>query len=280
VDKIGDGYARDLEITLNRFSRDIKGQVSEVTESIFKDWLQKGKFGISARNAYIRDLKQFFAWCAHRDRRWSTINPCEHLERSQIRRETPVVYTPEEAQKLMVAAWENRELEMLAWYAIGLCSGVRVEELGRVRWKWVDLQEKLIPLSGWFEGKRITKNGRPRPVKMTDELVAWLRPVAKEEGLIQPTYDVRARRAKLHELAGVPQKHNALRHSFASYHASWHKNATDLQTQMGQKTATVLWEHYIQAASERVAEEYFAIRPPKKKKKKLAEPEPENGSQT
>jgi hypothetical protein len=58
VDKIGDGYARDLEITLNRFSRDIKGQVSEVTESIFKDWLQKGKFGISARNAYIRDLKQ------------------------------------------------------------------------------------------------------------------------------------------------------------------------------------------------------------------------------
>jgi hypothetical protein len=84
----------------------------------------------------------------------------------------------------------------------------------------------------------------------------------------------------LHELAGVPQKHNALRHSFASYHASWHKNATDLQIQMGQKTATVLWEHYIQAASERVAEDYFAIRPPKKKKKKLAEPEPENGSQT
>jgi hypothetical protein len=140
-----------------------------------------------------------------------------------------------------------------------------VEELGRVDWAWVRFTDLLIRLPGWLNGKRITKNGRTRPVRMTKELAAWLRPVARESGKIQPTRDVRARRAKLHELAGVPQKRNALRHSFASYHASWHKNATDLMIQMGDKSATVLWDNYFQAVSERVAKSYFAIRPSAKK---------------
>jgi integrase len=134
--------------------------------SALKGWFEKTNFGASARNAYIRDFKQFFGWCAHKNRNWITLNPCEQLERRKIRREAPLIYTPDEAGKLLLAAWHNPKLEMLGWYAIGLLSGVRVEELGRVHWAWVDLEEK----SGCMEREFEPKHPGGRPTKRTPEI--------------------------------------------------------------------------------------------------------------
>ena len=58
------------------------------------------------------------------------------------------------------------------------------------------------------------------------------------------------------------KKRNALRHSFASYHAAKHRNPGALQMLLGQETPSIMFRHYIAAVSKREADIFFNLRPP------------------
>jgi integrase len=264
---VADRRLRDLERRLERLSDDYPDvRVSQISEANAKEWLekkhetrragQKGSAKLTAwgRNNYLRDLKMFFDWAVE-DKGWCASNPFSRIKKDPVkRRDAPEIYSPEEAKKLIDIAIANPKLELLAYYTLGLFAGVRVAELGRVTWDMIDLSAKEITLRG-----KITKTYHPRTIALTDKVVERLRFVPNKTGQIVPVQDPKKRRYKLHRLAGVEFKPNGLRHSFASHHAKLHSNATELQMIMGQKTPSVLFDHYIASTKLEKAKAYFEI---------------------
>jgi integrase len=245
---------RDLERRLERFWSDHPGiRVNQVSEVVAKEWLekkhenrragQKGSEKLTAwgRNNYLRDFRMFFEWCVA-EKGWCASNPFGRINKDPTkRRDAPVeIYSAEEAKKLIDAAIANPELELLAYYTLGLFAGVRVSELGRVTWDMIDLDAKEVNLRG-----KITKTYHPRTIALAEKVVEKLKLAPNKTGRIVPVKDPKKRRYKLHRLAGVEFKHNGLRHSFASHHVKVHRNATELQLIMGQKTPSVLFDHYV-----------------------------------
>lgn len=262
---VGARRIRDLECRLRKLYTDFPtSRVSEISENQAREWLRKkhkniapGRKGSSlltpwAKNTYVLNFKQFFAWCM--DQRWCAVNPFAAIKNEPVkRREAPEIYTPEEAQKLIKAAIAHPDVGLLAYYTLGLFAGVRVSELGRVHWSMIDLPAKELRLVG-----KLTKTYHPRTLQLSDTVVEKLKLVENKAGPIIAVSPKR-RRARLHKLAEVHFRNNGLRHSFASYHAKIHKNATWLQEIMGQKTANVLFDHYIAATKPEDAKAYFEI---------------------
>jgi integrase len=257
-------YEKDLRTTLTKVSRDFPRNVSDITTDELETWLDGG-FSPVTRNAYIRDLSQFFDFCARK--RWLADNPVKgKIKRGRVHLKMPEIYDAEAALKLLKAAVAKPDSETLPVFALGLFSGIRVEEMGRVHWGMVNWRENVIRL----DGPR-TKTYTPRPVPITAVLRHWLSMQKKESGPVFPR-NWRGRSIAIHEAAGVKKVQNGLRHSFASHHASLHKNATALQLILGQQTESVLFRHYVQGVTRAEAKAYFGLR---------SKPDdPENGSQS
>jgi len=127
-----------------------------------------------------------------------------------------------------------------------------------MRWEMVDWPEREIRLPG-----SITKTGNPRNIDVIDALRAWIGDNPPTEGKIVAPSKLYFRRKELFRLAEVPRKRNALRHSFASYHAANFRDPGGLQIQLGQQSPSVLFKHYIAATRKSDAETFFNLRPAK-----------------
>jgi integrase/recombinase XerD len=152
-------------------------------------------------------------------------------------------------------------------YALCLFSGIRIEEIAKVRWEWIVWGEGEIRLPGFYvcedqKTVRITKNGQPRNIPISKALKAWI-PKRGEGGLVVYPKNLRKRREAVAEAAGVAGKRNALRHSFASYHAAKHRDPGLLQMILGHETSSVMFRHYITAVKGADAKRFFALRPEK-----------------
>lgn len=203
----------------------------------------------------MRDLSMFFRWAEFKD--YVGGNPFDKVLRPTVKRVAPEIFSVEEARRLLFTALNNPELGLLPMYAIALFSGVRVEELQLLTWEMIDLDEGEIRLPA-----EVTKTGLPRNIEIFDAVEETLRSFGRQTGKIVSPKNLRIRRAKLFELADVPRKRNALRHSFASYHAAKYRNPGDLQMLLGQETPSIMFKHYIAATPKRRGEAFFNLRPP------------------
>jgi integrase len=248
-------YRRAQEIALGVFERDFgKKTAASIMPPVIEKWFrEKGWQPVSERN-YRRDLNMFFRWAVRKDH--ASGNPMDKLDRHEVKTKTPEIFTVDEARRVLEAAYLNPSLGLLPYYAVGLFSGVRIEELERVTWKMFDFEENCIRMPG-----EITKTGQPRMPEINPALRAAIENVAASGPIVSPV-NLRKRREKIHSLAGIANKRNALRHSFSSYHASLYKDPGRLQLLLGQQTPSVLMKHYVQAAPQREAEKFFNLLPP------------------
>lgn len=141
--------------------------------------------------------------------------------------------------------------------AILFFAGVRPDgEILRLDWSKIDLEEKIIRMS-----KTITKNKRPRTIKMPDNLVAWLTPYAKKDGLIVSSKAVfrrgRAKAVKDSKIGRYPR--DTSRQSFATYHLSHFNDQSALASMMGLPDANMIKEHYEGETSPSVAKVYWSV---------------------
>jgi len=202
----------------------------------------------------LRDLAMFFKWAKFHGQ--IAENPCDRIRRPKVARSTPVIFTADEARRLLETAVANPDLQLLPMLAIGLFSGVRIAEIQRMRWEMIDWEEGEIRLPG-----EITKTGNPRNIDIFDALRAWIGANPPKEGKIVSSSKLYFRRKELFRLAGVPRKSNALRHSFASYHAAKFRDPGNLQLLLGQETPSVMFRHYITATRKTDAIAFFGLRP-------------------
>lgn len=241
---------------MNVFAKDFGGvPVASISSSAIEKWFEKKAWQpLNARN-YMRDLSMFFRWAELRDH--AAGNPFDKVKRPHVERKAPEIFTVEEARKLLEAAHQHPELGLLAMYAVGLFSGVRIEELGRMRWEMIDWKEREMRLPG-----EITKTGMPRNIEIMPALRGALEEDAPQAGLLVEPRNLRLRREKLLSLASLTSKRNALRHAFASYHAAKHRDPGLLQMLLGQETPSILFKHYVTATRRSDAERFFELRPP------------------
>lgn len=248
-------YRRAQEISLRLFAREYGAKhIALIQPSDIEDWLSGKEWAPLNRRNYIRDLSMFFRWSKLHG--YIDANPFDRIKRPKVPQKTPEIYTVAETKSLLDAALAHPDLDMLPMLAFCFFSGVRIAEVQRMTWGMVDWPEAEIRLPG-----EITKTRQPRNIEVIESLRAWIGPNPPKTGQIVSSYRLRRRRTELWQIAGVTTKRNALRHSFASYHAALHRDPGGLQMLLGQQTPSVLFKHYIAATRRSDAEAYFALRP-------------------
>jgi integrase len=149
--------------------------------------------------------------------------------------------------------------------AVMLFAGVRPDEVASqhkpaLLWRHVNAAERMIRIPA-----EIAKTGRPRIMEgLPDAVWAWLKP-AGEDQPVCPARSLQAVRLA-QSLGGYGKKrrwpHDALRHTFATYHVAAFANPGQTAMLMGHEgNPTMLHRHYRGLATKAEAERFWALRP-------------------
>ncbi len=171
-----------------------------------------------------------------------------------FKKEDPGILTPSEMERVLMKM-EEVEPRLVAWTVLGAFGGLRSAERDRLKWEDLNWEEEAVPLSS-----AITKTSRRRVVDMPPNLKAWLLKYKKEKGRIAPFSKVHPELKKVFKLAGVGMPHNAMRHSFASYHLCRFKNA-HLTAELSGHSVSTLQSAYKAITYTSEAEQWFKIMP-------------------
>lgn len=214
----------------------------------------------STRNSFLSYLRAMFNWGVKRS--YLKENPVEKIEFASIKRSEVQIYTPDEVQKLLDDALEN-DLGLLPYLVLTLFSGVRPHgEVTRVEWVDIKWQDRVVKLSAG-----ITKKGRARFPKLSDNAVEWLEAYRQCGGeMTGPIVkysrkQLQARRRANLKRSGVKAIQNGSRHSYCSYHLAEFNDINGLVLQSGHANTQTLWNHYYQSALKEDAARYWSVTP-------------------
>ena len=260
ADGASERYLSDLRSRLTQFSESFNGKpVAEITSAEVDEWLrslsdkENGKrLSPITRNNFRRVLILAFNFAKAKGRGYCVSNPAkESAKAKEI--ESPVgILTVDETARLL----ENAAPELVPYVAIGAFAGLRRAELERLDWKEIDLQSNLIEVTA-----KKAKSARRRFVGIQPNLAKWLQPYAQLSGNVTPP-KYRELLDAAREAAGIEQwPHNALRHSFASYHLAKFNNADALALELGHTKSDLVFQHYRQLVRPKQAERYWKIAP-------------------
>jgi integrase len=145
---------------------------------------------------------------------------------------------------------------MLPFWAIGAFAGLRRAEIERLSWSEIDFDQGVIEVKA-----SKSKTASRRLVTIQPNLREWLAPYSTRIGRVCPVNlerKINGDRDRAGLRSGWP--HNALRHSFGSYHLAQFNDAAKLALEMGNSPATI-FRHYRQLVRPKQAERYWKIVP-------------------
>ncbi len=262
---------RDFRLRADKFATSFEDRVAaDVSGSEIKTWLESLQVGVRSNQNYLAVVGEVFKLAAQK--RYVAFSPLDELtdiDRKELcgRRDDgaePSILTPSEAERLLLAAYSHPELELLGAVVLALFCGLRTEEIKRLDWSSVKLDESPAVVT---IGAKIAKKRRIRHVEIPDIAVQWLTLIPSRTGAVssnQHFNDHQKRFKKLLKLAGFKTwEANAMRHSFGSYHFALHGNPLETARLLGHKASDqVLFDHYRALATKASAEAYFSIIPP------------------
>ncbi len=250
-------YFGDLRARLNRFSAAFpEHHVSDIAAKDLAAWLANRNRSAIDRGNTRRVLSVFFSWAK-----------LNHLAKVNVVEDVPApkepdpkcdTFTPDELRLILAACPDD----LLPFVTIQAFAGLRSAEVDRLDWKEIDFRRNMIRVDA-----DKAKTGARRFIPMPPVLQAWLRPHAQLAGKVAPV-NVNARLSKFRgELATTKEKakrvewrHNALRHSFASYSLAKYEDAPKVALWCGHDVKTLL-KHYRDLVAAEDAETWFSIMP-------------------
>src|SRR5947208_2779320 len=258
ADGASERYLSDLRSRLTNFAASFNGKpVAEITAPEVDQWLRSlsdketGKrLAATTRNNFRRVLIVAFNFA--RGRGYSAGNPAKKSARAKVIESAIAILTVEETARLL----ESAAPELVPYIAIGAFAGLRRAELERLDWREIDLHASLIEVTA-----KKAKSARRRFVRIQPNLAKWLQPYTQLSGNVTPQ-KYRELLDAAREAAGIEQwPHNALRHSFASYHLAHFNDAAALALELGHTSAHLVFQHYRQLVRPKQAERYWKITP-------------------
>jgi integrase len=277
--KRSDVYIKDLNSRLGAFADNFNVRISAVTGRDVETYLrnliipnedENLRRHVSGRtqNNIRRLIGTLFQFAIKRGYLPKDHDEINAVEKAAVEHGEIEIFSPAELQKLFAACvkpvqergkWRTRE-EMIPYLAIAAFCGLRAAEIQRLDWSEIHLSgsEKFVEVKA---GKAKTASRRTVPISAN--CAAWLERFAKSSG---PVVSL-ARTDKqlfiyLAGKAGVPWKHNGLRHSFISYRLAVIKDVGQVSLEAGNSPGMV-FKHYRQLVRESEATEWFGIMPPK-----------------
>lgn len=165
--------------------------------------------------------------------RWSEENPVSPISKKKIFEKEIVPLSVDKVQKLLSVGKTKKHSESAAALGIMLWTGMRPNEVSRLKWEDIDFSEKVITVK-----KENSKTGGARQIDMCPVLREWLDPLKKKsKAKICPKNWLRKWKS-LREDAGF--KHiwvnDVLRHTYASYFAKRFRDLPRLQLTWGIET--------------------------------------------
>jgi integrase len=256
--KVSSSHLDSVSGRLRRFEGDHGEWLAcDVSVEVVSDWLEDLDFADLTVNHYRAALVQLFnhaleAGIVER-------NPILKVKKRKVESNEPGILTPIQAANLL----ENAADEILPGLALGLFAGIRRAELCRMDWSEIDFEQDLVEVKG-----KKAKSASRRLIPMRKNLKAWLAPYRKLSGPVMPSEMIwRTRLALAMEASGIDEwPHNALRHSFPSYHLAAFKDAAALALEMGHTTTKTVFEHYRALVTPAKGKSYWKIAPATKGK--------------
>lgn len=179
-------------------------------------------------------------------RGWCHDNPVNRVDTPFLKEKPIKSLNIKQVQKLIQTAKTEAGGECLAATALMLYAGVRPQEVQRLRWHNINLQEGFIHIHATH-----SKTGGSRHITIHNKLKRLLEqiPHPSAETKICPS-NWEKKWSQVRKSAGWnshdnPWVQDCLRHSFASFHARYFKNFTRLQYEMGHSNSSLLRTRYL-----------------------------------
>jgi integrase len=243
----------DLRGRIRQFGSAFRGRiVASITPQEAGAWVFGLKCGPQTKANYRRVAHNFFAFCVGRN--YAPSNPLSGVARIKVTRGEAGILSVSEATRLLAACPED----ILPAVAIGLFGGLRAAEVARLDWQEVDLERRHIEVKA-----AKAKTAQRRLVTVTENLARWLGPHRKLAGPVRPSISTYRRRfaAALKHARIEHWPHNALRHSFASYHLAHHQDAAKTALELGHTESATLFRHYRELVRPEEAKAFWDIAP-------------------
>lgn len=236
-----------------------------VTRDEVKGWILGSGFSPKTQRNYLGDLREALAWAVKE--RYIRTNPIAgpdgfvrlepttsdeilalDLDQCVKLLRTALNGTHLERERAGTGKWRVVPVEggfrcLLGYLVIGMFSGVRPDEILRTDLARLNLRERTLVIT-----VKSSKTRQRRVIELERVAVVWLRlwrRICPQMKNIAPANLVKRWRA-LRGMAGISKwPHDALRHTFASYHFAAFQNIAQLQAQMGHtEDEDTLFRHY------------------------------------
>ncbi len=261
-------YVEDLRGRLGSFATAFAHDVANVTTADVQTWLD----GMKAAPRTIRNFRNaansLFKFAEARDYIAKGENPVTATEKVEARNDEPItIYTPTELHRLIAAA----PVAFKPVIALQAFAGLRSAEVMRLDWSDIKLERGHVEITA-----KNAKTARRRLVPITANLAEWLAPHALKSGKVfrhtrayfhelqrdtAAATEIKASpKKKVHALAPVEWKHNALRHSFISYRVADTADVPRVALESGNSPA-MIFAHYREVVTADDAKNWFAIAP-------------------
>ncbi|TSA34495.1 MAG: site-specific integrase [Verrucomicrobiaceae bacterium] len=245
-----------------------KSRIAEMSERIFRDYLDS--LEVSQRRVFnVRSLLcQFFNWCIAQ--KHTKENPLDEIVIELIKKDVEIL---EVAQCLkLMRRCESTYPDLTVYHAICLFGGLRPTEAKLLRWENINLSERQITVLGSTSKTKDTRN-----VKIENTLFQWLDGYKGERnGFIVKQRGFRTAVEKLRSSLGYRlKKHNSkefwnpdgpkwiddvARHSYASYWLAKYNDRGHLAEQMG-NSIKMIKDHYKKIVKSSDVELFWNILP-------------------
>lgn len=247
--------------------------LTSIKRETLENWIAELPYSSVTQRNYRSTLRA--AWTFFERKEWIDKNIAMSMKIPKIVMGEIGIFTVEETEQLLRAN-EEFDPEVCGLLALGLFAGMRTSAISRVSFDEINFEDRGI----LTPAEKTKKQRRNYIENLPDNLWAWLERTPKtafswcerkfkkrreralrRAGLLVNSADVK-RLAKCNTKAQVKiPPHNAMRHSFASYHVAWKRNFQDTALILSHTGTDILFKHYRGNATKEDAERYFNIYP-------------------
>lgn len=256
--------------------------IATITAPELREWYA-ATYGQSATyyNSALAVIAPAFSWAVKQE--LIDRNPFELIERRKVAAADGVdVFTPAEARRLLAACrdhtantpvhpmWDGSTVPAIYRldctdarlpFAILLFAGIRPEELTKLTWE--DIRTEQNGTEYIHVRPSVAKTRQVRLVRVRPTLAAFLAtiPQSARTGALVPK-NWKRKAAIVRKAAGLQNRHDTARHSFASYALAQDGSLDNLRADLGHtRGSDMLYKHYRAATTAETAAEYWSIRP-------------------
>jgi integrase len=272
ADKVAEGistvYLRDIEKFFAPFLGKLGGKiVSEIQHTEIKEILNKFKTTRQRANAY-RTVRPAFAMAVTEN--YAAANVFDRIKVPKHVSRAPESLNVAEVKAVFNACADYKERDDLIKdykvdatdaahaFAIMVFAGVRPEEITRLQWDAIHLDDDCIIIGG-----DVAKTRSHRIIPIEANLADWLKTVPESErtGAVVPS-NWKKKYQVVRKISGIGKRQqDILRHTFASAHLAAYNDFKELQAAMGHGTTEMILKHYKALMKKPEGVKFWSIRP-------------------